>query len=115
MKPSRRFAFWPVLLGLLALDCTTKEIAVDQLSPAYVPHSVIGDVVRFTLAYHPDAAMGLSLGEYSRAGFIVLAVAMLCGLVVYYRRLPPGNDGVTAVALALIGGGAAGDPPYRPP
>lgn len=98
-----------MLLGLLALDCTTKEIAVDQLSPAYVPHSVVGDVVRFTLAYNPDAAMGLSLGEYSRVGFIVLAVAMLCGLVLYYRRLPPGNNGVATVALALIGGGAAGN------
>ncbi len=109
MKQSRKFAFWPVLLGLLALDCTTKEIAVDQLSPAHVPHSVIGDVVRFTLAYNPGAAMGLSLGEYSRAGFILLASAMLCGLVLYYRRLPPGNNGVTTLALALIGGGAAGN------
>ena len=109
MKQSRKFAFWPVLLGLLALDCTTKEIAVDQLSPAYVPHSVVGDIVRFTLAYNPDAAMGLSLGAYSRAGFIVLAGAMLCGLVLYYRRLPPGSSGVTTLALALIGGGAAGN------
>jgi signal peptidase II len=109
MTQSRKFAFWPVLLGLLALDCTTKEIAVDQLSPAHVPHSVIGDVVRFTLAYNPDAAMGLSLGEYSRVGFIALAAAMLCGLVLYYRRLPPGNNGVTTLALALIGGGAAGN------
>ena len=109
MKQTRKFAFWPVLLGLLALDCTTKEIAVDHLSPAHVPHSVIGDVVRFTLAYNPDAAMGLSLGAYSRAGFILLAGVMLCGLVLYYRKLPADNNGVTAVALALIGGGAAGN------
>ena len=109
MKPSPKSTFWPVLLGLLALDCTAKEIAVDQLSPAYVPHSVIGDVVRFTLAYNPEAAMGLSLGEYSRFGFILLAGVMLCGLVLYYRRLPAGNNGVTTVALALIGGGAAGN------
>lgn len=109
MKQTRKLAFWPVLLGLLALDCTTKEIAVDQLSPAYVPHSVIGDVVRLTFAYNPDAAMGLSLGEYSRAGFILLAGAMFCGLVLYYRRLPPGNNGATTLALALIGGGAAGN------
>jgi signal peptidase II len=109
MTSRRAFAFWPVLLGVLALDCTTKEMAVDQLSPAHIPHSVIGDVVRFTLAYNPDAAMGLSLGPYSRAGFIVLAGAMLYGLVLYYRGLPPGNNRMTAVALALIGGGAAGN------
>ena len=108
MKRPRTLAFWPVLLGVFALDCTTKEMAVDRLSPAHVPHSVIGDVVRLTLAYNPDAAMGLSLGAYSRAGFIMLAAAMLCGLVLYYRKLPPGN-GTTAVALALIGGGAAGN------
>lgn len=83
-------------------------MAVEHLSPAHVPHSVIGDVVRFTLAYNPDAAMGLSLGEYSRAGFIVLAAAMLCGVVLYYRTLPAGQ-GATTVALGLIGGGAAGN------
>ncbi len=108
MPRPRPLAFWPILVGLFALDCTTKEIAVDHLSPAHVPHSVIGDVVRFTLAYNPNAAMGLSLGQYSRVGFILLASAILCGLVLYYRRLPPGN-GITEVALALIGGGAAGN------
>lgn len=109
MPRPRPLAFWPILLGLFALDCTAKEIAVEHLSPAHVPHSVIGEVVRFTLAYNPNAAMGLSLGQYSRVGFILLAAAMLCGLVLYYRRLPPGNNRPISVALALIGGGAAGN------
>jgi len=52
--------------------------------------------------------MGLSLGQYSRVGFIILAMAMLCGLVLYYRRIP-GANGTTTIALALIGGGAAGN------
>jgi len=108
MTRRRTFLFWPVLLGLFALDCSTKEMAVEHLSPAHSPLSVIGDVVRFTLAYNPDAAMGLSLGEYSRAGFIMLAAVMLCGVVLYYRRLPA-DQGVTTVALGLIGGGAAGN------
>ncbi len=108
MKRLKALAFWPVLLGLIALDCTTKDLAVEKLSPAHVPHQVIGDVVRFTLAYNPHAAMGLSLGSYSRVGFALLAAVMLGGLVVYRRRISAQNS-VSAVALALIGGGAAGN------
>jgi len=108
MRSSKVFAFWPVLLGLIALDCTTKNLAVEKLSPAYVPHQVIGDVVRFTLAYNPHAAMGLSLGQYSRVGFGLLAAIMLAGLV-YYRRRISAQSTFTMIALALIGGGAAGN------
>lgn len=108
MKLSKAFAFWPVLLGLIALDCTTKELAVEKLSPQHVPHQVIGDVVRFTLAYNPYAAMGLSLGSYSRIGFGLLAAIMLGALLVYRRRISAQST-ATALALALIGGGAAGN------
>ena len=108
MRHSKAFVFWPVLLGLIALDCTTKNLAVDKLSPAHVPHQVIGDVVRFTLAYNAHAAMGLSLGSYSRVGFALLAAIMLGGLVIYRRRISAQNS-ASAIALALIGGGAAGN------
>jgi signal peptidase II len=105
---SKAIAFWPVLLSLVAVDCATKELAVDKLSPAHIPHPVVGDIVRFTLAYNPHAAMGLSLGEHSRILFAVIAVLMLVVLVVYRRRISSQN-GVTTLALALIGGGAAGN------
>jgi len=108
MKRSKAFAFWPVLLGLIALDCTTKNLAVEKLSPQHVPHPVIGDVVRFTLAYNPHAAMGLSLGQYSRVGFGILAAAMLAGLI-YYRQRISAQSTLTVIALALIGGGVAGN------
>lgn len=108
MNRAKVFAFWPVLLGLIALDCTTKELAVEKLSPQHVPHQVIGDVVRFTLAYNPYAAMGLSLGSYSRIGFGLLAAIMLGALLVYRRRISAQST-ATAFALALIGGGAAGN------
>ncbi len=101
-------AFWPVLLSLVALDCATKELAVDKLSPPHIPHPIVGDVVRFTLAYNSRAAMGLSLGEHSRILFAVIAAVMLVALVVYRRRISSQN-GVTTIALALIGGGAAGN------
>ena len=105
---SKALAFWPVLLGLVALDCATKELAVDKLSPAHVPHPIVGDVVRFTLAYNPRAAMGLSLGQHSRILFAVIAALMLVALVVYRQRISSQN-GIMTVALALIGGGAAGN------
>jgi len=108
MRRTRTLAFWPVLLSLLALDCATKEMAVNNLTPPHVPHPVIGDLVRFTLTYNPDAAMGLSLGQYSRVAFGVIAAVMLCALGFYYRRASHGNH-LAAMALALIGGGAAGN------
>lgn len=105
---SKAIAFWPVLLSLVALDCATKELAVDKLSPAHIPHPIFGDVVRFTLAYNPHAAMGLSLGEHSRILFAVIAALMLVALLVYRRRISSQN-GVTTLAFALISGGAAGN------
>jgi signal peptidase II len=105
---SKAAAFWPVLISLVAVDCATKELAVDKLSPAHVPHPIVGDVVRFTLAYNTRAAMGLSLGEHSRILFAAIAVLMLIVLVVYRRRISSQN-GFTTLALALIGGGAAGN------
>src|SRR5260221_1157413 len=108
MRYSKAFAFWPVLFGLIALDCTTKNLEVENLSPAHVPHQVIGEVVRFTIAYNPHAAMGLSLGSYSRVGFGLLAAIMLGALVVYRRQISAQNT-VAVVAIALIGGGAAGN------
>lgn len=108
MLKSKAFAFWPVLLGLVVLDCSTKQLAVDKLSPAHVPHPIVGDVVRFTLAYNRDAAMGLSLGEHSRIAFGVIAALMLVALVVHRRRIAS-QSGATTIALALIGGGAAGN------
>lgn len=105
--PKAIAAFWPVLLGLVAVDCTTKRLVVESLPP-HVPHPVIGDVVRFTLAYNPDAAMGLSLGAYSRVGFAIIASAVLLALLLYRRRITGGN-GAQSIAIALIAGGAIGN------
>jgi signal peptidase II len=106
-RPATIAAFWPVLLGLVAVDCTTKRLVVESLPP-HVPHPVIGDVVRFTLAYNPDAAMGLSLGAYSRIGFAIIALIVLVGLLLSRRRITEGN-GARTIAIALIAGGAIGN------
>jgi signal peptidase II len=101
-------AFWPTVVIVYALDFLTKRLAEAHLAPVHVPHRIIGDVVRFTLAYNRDAAMGLSLGSYSRVGFTITAAAILAVLGILYYRTPPG-DRVPALSLGLIAAGAFGN------
>lgn len=77
-----------------------------------MPHRVIGDVVRFTLAYNPGAAFSMSLGAYSRvifAGFAVIALVVLWRLYRMTGRGSRDGDGTRIVALGLAWGGAAGN------
>lgn len=90
----------------------TKLLAERLLAPRYVPHRIIGDVVRFTLAYNPGAAFSMSLGVYSRlifGGFAVVALFVLWRL---YRMTGTGaraGDLTRIAALGLAWGGAAGN------
>ena len=54
--------FWPLLVVVLALDVTTKSLAVEHLVPEYVPHEVLGDWVQLTLAYNARASFGTGAG-----------------------------------------------------
>ena len=100
--------FWPLLAAVLALDVTTKSLAVTYLRPQYVPHGVLGDVVQLTLAFNPDASFGIGVGEHSRVVFSVLALVALVILGRLYRAADP-LDRARAVALALICAGALGN------
>lgn len=100
--------FWPLAATLLVTDCATKRAIESQLTPAAAPQPLVGDVVRLTLAYNVDAAMGLSLGPYSRPGFALLAAAALLALGALYRRTRPA-DRLAAAGLALVMGGALGN------
>src|SRR5687768_13274931 len=77
--------FWPLLAAVLALDVTTKSLAVAYLAPQYVPHEVLGESVRLTLAYNAGASFGIGVGPYSRIVFIVLALLALVILGRLYR------------------------------
>ena len=100
--------FWPLLVFVFVADWITKRLAVEHLSPAHVPHEVIGDVVRFTLAYNRNAAMGLSMGSYSRVGFTITAIVVLGILGYIYHKLSPTAKG-EAAALGMIAAGALGN------
>jgi len=100
--------FWPVVLGVLAVDLITKAIAVAMLAPQHVPHPVLGEAVRLTLVYNPGAAFGLYLGEHSRIIFTVLTVAALVILWRLYRATAH-SDWRRTLALALVCAGAVGN------
>jgi signal peptidase II len=100
--------FWPLALTLVLADCTTKLLAVEHLSPAHVPHPVVGEVVQLTLAYNPGAAFGVDLGAWSRWVLAVLTVIVLGGLARVYQRASA-SDVWLVVALALVCGGAVGN------
>lgn len=101
-------AFWPILGIVLVVDFVSKRLAESRLVPVYTPHEIVGEFVRFTLAYNKYAAMGLSLGDYSRVGFTVIAAIVLAVLGVFYRRTPT-DAAASAAALALVAGGALGN------
>jgi signal peptidase II len=100
--------FWPVLIGVAAMDAATKVWAVGQLQPQRMPHTVFGDLVRFTLVYNPGAAFGLHVGQYSRWVFMVLTLIALVILGRLYRATRPG-DMARVFSLALVCGGAVGN------
>ena len=106
--PQRSNRFWTIFLTIVLVDIATKRLAVNELSPPYVPHDIIGDFLRFTLAYNPGGAMSLSLGPHSRWWFSVLAVATLLILAYMYRQTSA-NDRIQIASIALICGGAVGN------
>jgi len=106
--PSKARVFWPTLIIVYCADFITKRLAETHLLPQHVPHRIIGELLRFTLAYNKDAAMGLSLGGYSRIGFTATASVILVVLGVLYRRTAD-SDRLSAFALALVAAGALGN------
>lgn len=101
-------AFWPLFSVLLLTDCATKRLAESHLVPVHSPREIVGDVVRFTLAYNPGAAFGFSVGPASRWFFTIVALGMT-GLFFHWYFKAESHDRSFAVALALVAGGALGN------
>ena len=108
-SPTRnRWLFWGTAAIIIVVDFVTKMLAVRHLSPPHVPHPVIGDVVRLTLAYNKGAAFSMSVGPYSRLIFGAFALVALVVLWNLYRRAHP-SERLLSFALGLAWGGAAGN------
>lgn len=100
--------FWVIVLTVTLADFITKLMAVDALSPRHIPHEIIGNVVRFTLAYNPGAAFGMHLGPASRwifAGLSVVIVAVLLRTTAELTR----ESRLAAVGVPIVIGGAIGN------
>lgn len=107
MTPKARW-FWPLAIALLVADCATKR-AVESHLTLGEPRPLVGDVVRFTLSYNTNAAMGLQLGGDSRR--LVLSALSFAALIVlgflYHRTRPA--DRLRVIGVALVAGGALGN------
>ena len=98
--------FWPILSILFFTDCGTKQLAEEHLSATYAPYDVVGDVIRFSLAYNPGAAFGISV--LSRWALIAITIGIMLLLARLYRETRP-HEVRQTMALALIFGGAIGN------
>jgi signal peptidase II len=106
--PQRANRFWTIFLTTVLVDVASKRFAVSELSPPYVPHNIVDDVLRFTLAYNPEGAMSFSLGPSSRWWFVLLSIGTLFVLAYMYRQTPK-EDRIQIASIALICGGAVGN------
>lgn len=104
----RAWQFLVVVAGIVVVDAVTKLLAVDRLSPPYIPHEVLGETFRLTLVYNPGAAFGLHLGPWSRWIFLGLTLVALVVLWRMYRASGPG-DRAKVAAIAMVSGGALGN------
>jgi signal peptidase II len=103
----RNVAFVAGVAGVLPLDIVTKRWAEAALA-LHVPVEVLGRTLRWTLTYNTGAAMSLSVGDFSRPFFSVIALAMVAYLLVMLRQSPSHSRGVP-LALGLLSAGAIGN------
>lgn len=105
---STTWRFWILVAVVVGLDFVTKALAVEHLVPRHMPHRVLGDVVRFTLAYNPGAAFGMHLGPASRWIFAVLSVIIVAVLLKATADLTR-TSRLAAFGVPVIVGGAIGN------
>jgi signal peptidase II len=101
-------SFWIIVAVVTLIDFVTKAIAAERLVPRHVPHNVIGDVVRFTLAYNPGAAFGMHLGPASRWIFAALSVVIVVVLLRATADLTRDSK-LAAFGVPVVIGGAIGN------
>ena len=96
--------FGLIAIGVFALDRITKSLVVAQV-PYGTEVPVIGHLVGIINVHNSGAAFGLA--PAAAGFFLVAAVAIAIGLVVYVARNP--GDLWTDAALGLIMGGTLGN------
>lgn len=105
---ARTIRFWIIVAFVTIVDAVTKALAVQHLAPRHIPHPIIGDVVRFTLAYNPGAAFGMHLGPASRWIFATLSVIIVVVLLRATAELTR-QSRLAAIGVPVVIGGALGN------
>ena len=100
--------FWAIAAIVIAMDFVSKSMAVESLSPLHVPHRIVGDVLRFTLAYNPGAAFGMHVGAASRWIFGALSIVIVVVLLRATADLTRISR-VAAIGVPIVVGGAIGN------
>lgn len=98
----------PLALVLFLADCATKDLAALYLRPEHLAHPVLGNLVRFTLAYNEGAAMSIPVGPYGRWPLIIVSLVAVVVLV-RYIWLTPSHFTSRRIALGLLLGGTIGN------
>jgi signal peptidase II len=99
--------FWGLVVAVAVADIFSKRWAERALL-LHTPEDVFPPWLRWTLTYNTGAAMNLSVGDWSRVVFSVIALGMIGYLIVLYRQASP-TARATPAALALIAAGALGN------
>lgn len=99
--------FWGLVVAVAVADIFSKRWAERALL-LHTPEDVFPPWLRWTLTYNTGAAMNLSVGDWSRVVFSLIALGMIGYLIVLYRQASP-RARATPAALALIAAGALGN------
>src|SRR4051812_35463915 len=98
---ARSRIFWITAILVVLFDATTKWLAKNHLD-LHMPHAVLGDVVRFPLAYTPGAAFSVSLGKYSRFVFGAFACVAEFALYRLYRTWRASENAIISGPVSML-------------
>ena len=89
--------------AVVIVDRITKVFVEQRFGVPYGPREVVDHVLFLTVTRNAGAAFGLF--QSFTLGFVLLSIAVLVGILIYYWRLPP-KDWAARIGLALVFGGA---------
>src|SRR4051812_12402572 len=105
-------ARWAILFGtaaaVLAVDQITKMLVTTRLAvgETWAPIPALSDYVAITRSLNTGAALGIL--PWAGNLFLIVALAMIVGIVIFYRRISAGRW-LERIALGLLLGGALGN------
>jgi signal peptidase II len=88
---------------VVIVDRVTKIFVERRFGVPYGPREVVDHVLFLTVTRNRGAAFGLF--QNFTAGFVLISIVVMAGILIYYWRLPP-SDWSARLGLALVFGGA---------